>query len=104
MDLDDGGDAVLLDPGDDPGEPVARGLGDDRAVGRGAAALREEPGDLRDVTMRWLPSCVHAQPALGLPAPERFDGDAQHLGGLADAQAGVIGSCCSGHTAEVSAV
>ena len=48
-DLDDRSDAVLLDPGHDAGEPVAGGLGDDRAVGGDPSPLVEEAGDLVDV-------------------------------------------------------
>ena len=43
-DLDDGGDAVVLDPGDDAREPVAGRLGDDRPVGRRLAAARRGGG------------------------------------------------------------
>ena len=68
------------------------------------SALGQEPGDLLDRHEALAAvGAVHAQAALLLPATERLDGDAEHLGGVAHPDAGVIGSCCSGHTAEVSA-
>ena len=80
----------LLDPGDDAREPVARRLGDDRPVGRALAALVEQAGDLVDVDQALAAlGALHPEPALGLPAPERLDRDAEHLGGLTDAQCGL---------------
>ena len=102
--LDHGGDPIGLDPGDDPGEPVARRLGDDRSVGGRPPALVEEPADLIDVDQALAAvGPFHAEPALGLPAAKGLDRDAEHLGGLADPEAGrdVRGRLC--HTAEYHA-
>src|SRR5690349_20349882 len=94
-DLDDGSDPVLLDPGDDAEEAVARRLGDDRPVGRGPAALIKEPAYLLDLdealaTLRAL----HPQPTLGFPAPQRLHRHAEHLGRLTHPD---LGSCAVVH-------
>ena len=87
LDLDDRCDAVLLDPGDDAGEPVARRSGDDGALDGRLATLVHEPGDLvhLDQPLAAL-RAGHREAAVGLPATERLDRHAEHLGGLPDAQ------------------
>jgi hypothetical protein len=80
-DLDDRGDAVLLDADDDPGESVARRLGHDRAIGGRLASLADQPGDLahRDEALAAVRTRDRQPAGLG-PAPDRVHGDTQHLG------------------------
>ena len=58
-------------------------------IGRSAAALPalvEEPRDLLDVDQALAAlGALHREAALGLPAPQGLDRDAEHLGRLADA-------------------
>jgi len=49
QDLDDGRDAVDLDPGHDAREPVAGGLGDDGAIRRRSSTLIAKPRDVLDL-------------------------------------------------------
>ena len=86
--LDDRGDSVHLDPGDDPREPVSRGLGDDGSIGRCLAALIEEAADLVEVDQALTAvGALHPEASLGLPSSKGFHGHAEHLGGLAHTQA-----------------
>ena len=71
--------------------PGNRFRADRATIGRSVdclAALGEQAGDLvdRDEPLAAV-GALHPQPALGLPAPQRLDGDAEHLGRLADADA-----------------
>ena len=77
-----------LDPRDDPGEPVARGLGDDRPVGGGLPAFIEQPADLFDLDQALAAlGSLHPEAAFGLPAAKGLDRHAEHLGSLAHAEA-----------------
>ena len=101
LDLDDGRDAIALDPGHDAREVVAGGLGDDRPRGRRASPFLEEPRDLLDLDEPLAAlGALHREAAFGLPAPERLDGDAEHLGRLADPDPGWRFSAQFRHTAE----
>src|SRR4029077_17587817 len=102
-DLDDGRHAVTLDPRDDPGEPVAGRLGHDRSIRRGPATLVEQSGHVADVDESLAaPGPGHPQTAVGSPAPEGFDRDPEHLGGLAHPEAPGLRFALVGHSDEVS--
>lgn len=79
-DLDNGGHPIAFDPRHDAGEPVPRGLRNDRPIPRLPPALAEQARDLVDVDDA-LPAArtSHAEPAVGLPPAERLDGYAEHL-------------------------
>ena len=87
-----------------PGNRLRADLGDDRALGRRLAALVHQPGDLvhLDQALAAL-RARHREAAVGLPATERLDRDAEHLGRLPDAQTPAFGSGSLIHTEEVSA-
>ena len=67
----------------------------------GLAALVEQPADLVDLDQALAAlGALHPQAALGLPAPERLDRHAEHLGGLTHADAGAGAFVRLRHTAE----
>ena len=72
-------------------------------IGRRAPALGQQArtSDIGDQALAAL-GALDAEPAVGLPAAEGVDGDLEHLGGLADAQADVDGRWIVVHGWEVS--
>jgi CheY-like chemotaxis protein len=91
LDLDDRGDAVLLDPGDNAGEPVPSRLRDDRASAGGPSTLSEQTRHF----LEWHEPLTalrpaQDQPAVALPPAKRLDRHAEHLGRLSGAQKGGV--------------
>ena len=72
----------------DAGEPVSRGLGNDRAIALHLTALGLKAADLRhrDEPLATF-GTAHLQAAGGLPPAKRVDGDAEYFGRLPDADA-----------------
>lgn len=86
LDLDDSRNAVHLDSRHDSGKSIPRRLGCDRALCRRSTSFGTELHDIGDRHEPLTPRrALHPEPALGLPATERINGHAEHLGGLADA-------------------
>src|SRR4051794_31546381 len=79
-DLDDSGNAILLDPRHDAREAVARRLGDDRSIGARLASLADEPRDLRDRHESLAARGPDRRESAGLGPPSNgVHGHAQHL-------------------------